>query len=106
MGLFDWIKPQKNEADVLETRSIKDLLALLLERAKAFGLPTTDLNNAHDFLLNREYGLCLDTVTTQLYEHEITIDDNYYKLIVTIAKKMDMEEGSYQYLEELISKDL
>ena len=105
MGLLDWLKPRGNDVDVLAAKSIKDLLALLIERAKIFGLPTADLNHASGFLLAKEYGLCLNTVVTQLYEYEIRIDDRYFTLIVTVAEKMNMKEESYQYIKELISKD-
>jgi hypothetical protein len=46
---------------------MKKRLKALIACAKILGLPQCDLDIAGDFLINIEYGLCFETVITQMY---------------------------------------
>lgn len=81
---------------------MKKKLAALIEEAKILGLPQRDLDNANDFLINHEYGLCYDTVITQLYEYDIEIENKIYSLISKIAKDLCLSEDDYLFMKELI----
>lgn len=81
---------------------MKKKLAALIEEAKILGLPQRDLDNANDFLINREYGLCYDTVITQLYEYDIEIDNKIYSLISKIAKDLSLSENDYLFMKDLV----
>lgn len=74
----------------------------MLEQSRALGLPEVDLNTATEFLKNHEYGLCLDTVLTQLFEHGIAIDAAFYHLVVEITEKMDLKEADYVFMRGCI----
>ena len=81
---------------------MKKKLAALIEEAKILGLPQRDLDNANDFLINHEYGLCYDTVITQLYEYDIEIDNKIYSLISKIAKDLSLSENDYLFMKDLV----
>lgn len=84
---------------------MKILIHSLIYAAKEIGLGDIDINNSTDLLENREYGLAFDTIITQLYEHEIEIDVQYYKLIEVIAHKMQIPEEEYSFMKELVRAD-
>ncbi|CAH0191046.1 hypothetical protein SRABI27_01505 [Pedobacter sp. Bi27] len=81
---------------------MKKKLAALIEEVKILGLPQRDLDNANDFLINHEYGLCYDTVITQLYEYDIEIDNKIYSLISKIAKDLSLSENDYLFMKDLV----
>ncbi len=76
-------------------------LLKLIEEARLLGLNDHDLNNAKDFLIQHEFELCFDTITTQMYEYDIEIDGNFYELIVGIGEMMNLEQESYSFIREL-----
>lgn len=81
---------------------MKKKLAALIEGAKILGLHQRDLDDANDFLINHEYGLCYDTVITQLYEYDIKIDNKIYSLISKIAKDLSFSENDYLFMKDLV----
>lgn len=81
---------------------MKTLINALLNISKALGIKVDDLKNAKDFLDHHEYGLCFDTIVTQMYEYDIEIDNEFYQLINKIGKKLDMPLESYSFTQELI----
>jgi hypothetical protein len=82
--------------------TLKKLLISLLEESRSFGLPKDGLDSAYEFLSHLEYGLCFDTVVIQMHENDIRIDGNFYNLIKSIAKKMDLPENEYGFISDLI----
>jgi hypothetical protein len=81
---------------------MKTRLKALIACAKILGLPQCDLDIAGDFLINIEYGLCFETVLTQMYENDIEIDINIYIVISEIAKDMSLPENDYLCMKDLI----
>lgn len=81
---------------------MKKKLAALIKEAKILGLPQRDLDSANDFLINHEYGLCYETVVTQLYEYDTAIDNKLYSLISKIAKDLGLSEDDYLFMKELV----
>jgi hypothetical protein len=57
---------------------------------------------AQEFVEYHEYGLGLDTITTQMYEYNIEIDQAFYETIREIADKMKLPPESYSHMKELI----
>jgi len=76
-------------------------LLKLIDEAKLLGLNDHDLNNAIDFLSHHEFGLCFETITAQMYEYGIEIDNNFYELIIKIGSGMNLEQDSYSFMKEL-----
>jgi len=56
------------------SQNLKHSLSRVIEHARVFGLSDTDLRNAETFLEHDEFGLCFETVVTQLYEYDVEID--------------------------------
>lgn len=83
-------------------KSLKYLLKVLLNCASALGLKDKDVNNARDLLDHEEFELCLDMVITQMYEYDIEINADFYKLIDEIGFKMNIPEEKYSFMKELI----
>jgi hypothetical protein len=86
-------------------KPLENILNTLLESTKAIGLSEQDLNNAKEFLEHHEYGLCFDTIITQLYEYDIEIDEDFYEVITKIANKMGLPFESYSFMKELIRSE-
>jgi L-serine deaminase len=78
------------------------LLKELILSAQTLGLTPEDLMIAQEFLDNHEYGLCFDTIATQLYEYDIEIDEDFYSLIMSISRILKLEQNDYAYMKELI----
>ena len=83
---------------------IKRSISILLNKVALFGLPEADITNAKEFLDHHEFGLSLDTIITQLYEHNIEIDLETYDLIEDIARDMNLPIESYSFLRVLITR--
>jgi hypothetical protein len=77
-------------------------LLKLAECSKILGLNENDVQNAKDYLIHNEFGLCFDTIITQMYEYDITIDENFYELVSKIGTKMNLQQNNYSFLKELI----
>lgn len=82
--------------------SLSEKLNILLDQSKSFGLSEVDYNTAKEFLEYNEYGLCFDTIITQMFEYDILINEEFYNRIVEIAQKMDVKEEEYTCIQELI----
>jgi hypothetical protein len=80
----------------------KKIVSALINAAEELGLGNIDINNSIELLDNMEYGLAFDTIITQLYEYEIEIDEEFYELIDKSAKKMNISNNSYSFMNELI----
>ena len=80
-------------------KSIDNLLIDLSEAAKLFGLREVDFSTAIEFIEHREYGLCFDTVVTQIYEYDIQISAPFYRSVSEIAKELNVSEESYSFLK-------
>ena len=83
-------------------KSLIEALLKLIEIARMLGLKENDLKNAKDYLIHNEFGLCFDTLITQLYEYDIEIDVDLYESIDKIGKKMSLDQDSYSFMKELI----
>ena len=84
---------------------LRNSFSKLLEAAKILGLSKTDLDSSSDLLKNHEFGLCLDTVATQLYENNIEISNDFYLLVKKIAFKLSLPNEVYSFLKELIREE-
>ena len=89
-------------------RSSKDNILLgqtldeLVEKAKLLGLPDRDVANINSMLRHAEYGIALSILATQLYEHTIFLDADYYQLLQSVAEKLKLPEQEYVFAKELI----
>jgi hypothetical protein len=83
--------------------TIRKLLLSLIEGAKGFGLQR-DIDNANDYLEYHEYGLCFEIIVTQLYEHEIKIDQKYFLLISKIGENLKLPLDDYVFMKELVTE--
>jgi len=81
---------------------LNNALTRLIEISMALGLNDTDLNNSREYLIHNEYGLCFDTLITQLYEYDIEISIEFYELIGRIGELLNLEESFYSFMKELI----
>jgi hypothetical protein len=81
---------------------IERLLETLIEKARVFGLPETDVRNAQEALEHFERGVCFDTVAVQLYEYSIPIDEEFVELAKKAMAEMDIDPKQYSFLEELV----
>jgi len=75
--------------------TLEKLLLKLIEVAKTLGLSEFDVNNATEYLNNKEYGLSYDTIITQMYEYDLEINNEIYLLISQIGKKMKLADSDY-----------
>jgi hypothetical protein len=69
---------------------------------KIKGLPEIDKKNVIEFAQNAEWGLALDVLCNQIYEHEIEITKETYEDIMKIANQMNMSKTAWEFLKELI----
>ena len=83
-------------------KSITNKLKAIIEKAKTLGLPEQDLINATVYLENNEYRLCFDTIITQMYEYDISIDFEFYELIDNVGTRMKVSFENYSFIKELI----
>jgi hypothetical protein len=77
-------------------------LEQLIESAKLLGLPDEDVKNAQEFLRYNELALCFDTITSQLYEYDIEINNELYILISKIGETLLLSSKEYDFMKELI----
>lgn len=83
-------------------KTLIDALLKLIEIARVLGLGEYDLNNATDLLTHNEFGLCFDSIITQMYEYDIKIDNGFYESIAKIGARMNLPQESYSFMKELI----
>jgi hypothetical protein len=83
-------------------KKIKDLLLVLIDLSEGKGLEFSDLIVAKDYLQHGEYGLCFDTIVTQMYEYNIGINEEFYLQIEKAANMMKIPASDYLFMKELI----
>ncbi len=83
-------------------KTLLNALLKLIEIARILGLDNRDLKYAEDFLMYNEFGLCFDTIITQMYEYDIEIDNEFYESIKKIGERMTLKQESYSFMKELI----
>ena len=91
---------------ILSPRSyhIRSGLTELIERAKAFGLNGTDIDNALEALEHNEFGLALDTILVQLFEYAVTIDEEFVASANELCHSMGISWNEYEFVSELVQK--
>ena len=77
-------------------------LSHLIEKSKLLGLPEKDIQIAQDFLTLNELGLSFDTIVTQMYEYNVEITEEYYRMLTKIGEKMKIPLREYDFMQELI----
>ncbi len=80
----------------------KRMLSDLIANAKIFGLPESDVSIAQEFVEYNEPGCALHHIATQLYEHDIFVDNAFYELLKAAAERMQLPEQEYIFIKELI----
>jgi hypothetical protein len=83
-------------------KKIKELLQVLIDGSVVKGLSSSDLNGAKEYLQYNEFGLCFDTIVTQMYEYNIEIDEEFYIQIEKVASTMKIPVSGYSFMKELI----
>lgn len=83
-------------------KKIKELLLVLIDSSEGKGLEFSDLIVARDYLQHGEFGLCFDTIVTQMYEYNIEIDEEFYIQIEKVASMMKIPVSGYSFMKELI----
>lgn len=81
---------------------MKRLLKSILIRAGGLGLRQADLEVAREFLDGHEFGLCLDTIVTQLVEEGTRIDEGTYQEVMEAAKKIGLASEKVGRIRELL----
>jgi hypothetical protein len=81
---------------------MKKLLKSILERAGRLGLAQADLDLAQEFLDIHDFGLCLDTVVTQIYEEGVRIDEGFYLEVVEAARKLGLAMEKVERIKGLM----
>lgn len=84
---------------------MKTLLLAFLDSAKTLGLSDNNLKIAKEFLDHHEFGLCFDTIITQMYEYDIGIDGEFNELIEKIVVRLKLPIEKYSFMRELIRGD-
>lgn len=64
-------------------------------------LPAENIADARDLIDHGEYGVALELVCTQLYEYDVPVPTETYRLIEQCGRIMQMNEASWAFLEEL-----
>ena len=83
---------------------MKQILETIINKAALLGLPSVDINNAQDFLKHHEFGLCLEIIIGQAYEHNIKIDKEFYLLVMDATQKMNIPAEKIDFIKELLRK--
>ena len=82
--------------------SPKQLLKSILERAVRLGLPDRDVELAREFLAIHDFGLCLDTVVTQVCEEGVRVDEEFYREVKEAAGKLGLAGEKVERVKELV----
>ncbi|CAA7193826.1 MafI family immunity protein [Chryseobacterium potabilaquae] len=86
-------------------KTLTNTLLRLIEIASIIGLNDNDVKNAKDYLMHNEFGLCYDTIITQIYEYDIEIDIKFYQFITKIGNLLNLTHENYFFMKELISDE-
>jgi hypothetical protein len=74
----------------------------LVTEAKYLGMAEKDQQDCNNLLEHGEFGLAIDHMATQLYEHDIPITEDFFRKLAVIAQEMKMDESTYTYISTLI----
>ncbi len=77
---------------------MKTKLNKLLEQV-SYGLIDTDIQNINELLDYGEFGIALELICSQLYEHNSHITDIVLKDIIELAESMKMKASTWDFLE-------
>ena len=67
-------------------------------------LPEANIADATELILHGEYGEALELICTQVYEYEVPVSADAYKVIEECGKRMQMDESSWSFLKKLRSR--
>jgi hypothetical protein len=98
MGFADWLCSFINP----EGKTLGEPIRAIIDQARLFGLPERDVSNALDMLEYAEYECAFDIIVQQLYEYDVSISAEYFRLLDIVAKRMRLAERSYFFVKELI----
>jgi len=87
-------------------KKINTQLLSLIKFARLHGLNEHDLKIAQEFLDYNEFGLCFETIVSQMLEQNIATDQAFYDLVSSIGKTMNLEQESFSFMQELIKDDV
>ncbi len=65
-------------------------------------LPQANLDFAEDLIHHGEFGEALDTICTQVYEHDIPVAIGTYRTIEDCGQRMEMSASCWLPLKELL----
>jgi hypothetical protein len=71
----------------------------LLERFRG-RLPNEDYSGVRDLVDHREWGIGLENLCSQLFEHSIPVSDSELAAICELASEMDLPDGTWNFLVE------
>ena len=80
--------------------SIDELRALLSELTEK--LQKDDFNIINELIDNREWGIAIETLCTQIYEYDIKISPEFYEKLASFAKSLNMQSTIWLPLRKLI----
>ena len=64
-------------------------------------LPLNDVGNGEILIKHNEFGEAFDLICTQLYEYDISINDENVQLIREIALLMNIPDNKWEYVRKL-----
>ena len=67
------------------------------------GLPAANVKDAQELLEHGEWGEAFDLVCTQLYEFDVGISEDLYKVVEQTALAMGLDAAQWSYIKELVS---
>lgn len=82
---------------------LRQKLQKLTDIAKIIGLNEADLHKVIEYLDYDEYGLCFETIITQLDENDLKITAPIYGFMLEIANEMKLDWENYFFIEEMIT---
>jgi hypothetical protein len=77
---------------------MEEQLLSLLERFRAC-LPATDYVHVRDMLLHREWGVGLEDLCTQLYQHGVKIEPAELETIKALTARMQLSAATWRMLD-------
>ncbi|MCK6463170.1 MafI family immunity protein [bacterium] len=80
---------------------IKTRITTILEEAKK-GLSDADYKEALSLIEHNEFGVALELVCDQLFEHNAKISQSLYQDIILIATEMELDGKRWRTLQGLI----
>jgi hypothetical protein len=64
-------------------------------------LPGENVADAKELITHGEYGEALELICTQIFEYGVPVPSVAYKIIEECGKRMQMDDASWSFLEEL-----